>query len=80
MRNLTKAFGKPVCVGLYGVGAYLAAKKKPLPLLLLAATHGAEYLLIGRKVAREAGLGKAEGLAQCLSFGFTWWLPIKKGW
>lgn len=80
MKQLTLSFGKPVCVALYGVGAYLAAKKKPLPLLALAGTHAAEYLLIGRKVAEEAGLSKAEGLAQCLSFGFTWWLPIKKGW
>ena len=80
MKNLTLAFGKPVCVALYGVGAYLAAKKKPLPLLLLAATHGAEYIHIGRKVAAEAGISAPEALAQCLSFGFTWWLPIKKGW
>lgn len=80
MKNLTLAFGKPVCVGLYGAFAYLAAKKKPLPLLLLLATHGAEYALVGKKVAEKAGISKAEAAAQCLSFGFTWWLPVKKGW
>ena len=26
----------------------------------------------------ENGLSVPEGLAQCLAFGFTWWLPIKK--
>ena len=80
MKQLTVSFGKPVCVGLYALGAYLAAQKKPLPLLALFATHAAEYALIGRKVAAEQGLPAAEGLAQCLSFGFTWWLPLKKGW
>ena len=77
--KLTKAFGKPICVALYGVFAALAAKKKPVPLLVLALLHAAEYGLVGRKVAAERGLGLAEGLAQCLAFGFTWWLPIRKG-
>ena len=80
MKNMTLAFGKPICVGLYTAFALMAAQKKPLPLLTLLAMHGAEYFLIGKKVAEEAGLSKAEGLAQCLSFGFTWWLPIKKAW
>ena len=80
MKNLTVAFGKPVCVGLYAAFAFLAAQKKPLPLLTLLAMHGTEYAFIGRKVAAEQGLSAAEGLAQCLSFGFTWWLPIQKEW
>ena len=71
----TKQFGKPICVGLYAV---FAMKKKPLPLLILLGLHTGEYALIGRKVAAEQGLTRAEGLAQCLSFGFTWWLPLKK--
>ena len=29
--RLSKQFGKPVCVALYGAFAYLAAKKKPEP-------------------------------------------------
>ena len=76
--KLTKQFGKPICVGLYAWFAALAAKKKPLPLLILFLMHATEYVFIGRKVAGESGLSAAEGLAQCLSFGFTWWLPIKK--
>ena len=77
--RVTKAIGKPVCVVLYGAFAALAAKKKPLPLLILFAMHLTEYLVIGRKVAAEKGLSVPTGLAQCLSFGFTWWLPLKKG-
>ena len=50
-----------------------------LPLLILFAMHLTEYLIIGRKVAAEKGLSVPTGLAQCLSFGFTWWLPLKKG-
>ena len=77
--SLTKQFGKPVCVALYAVNAALAMKKKPLPLLILLAMHAAEYVLVGRQAAEDEGLSRAEGLAQCLAFGFTWWLPIKKG-
>ena len=76
--KLTRQFGKPICVALYAGFAALAAKKRPLPLLILFAMHAAEYVVIGRKVAAEQGLSVAEGLAQCLSFGFTWWLPLKK--
>ena len=77
--TMTKKFGKPICVALYACFAALAAKKKPLPLLILFLMHATEYVVVGRKVAEEAGISKAEGLAQCLSFGFTWWLPIREG-
>ena len=76
--KLTRQYGKPICVGLYAVFAAMAMKKKPLPLLILIGLHAGEYALIGRKVAGDNGLTRAEGLAQCLSFGFTWWLPLKK--
>ena len=76
--KLTKQFGKPICVLLYGVFGWLAGKKKPLPLLILLGMHLSEYFLVGRKVAKKAGLTKPEGFFQCLAFGFTWWLPIKK--
>lgn len=75
--TLTKQFGKPICVALYAVSAALAARKKPNALLSLFGMHAAEYFLIGKKIAEEKGLTKAEGLAQCLAFGFTWWLPEK---
>ena len=77
--KLTKAAGKPICVALYAVFAALAAKKKPLPLIVLLLMHTTEYFTVGRKVAAEHRIGRAEGLLQCLAFGFTWWLPIKKG-
>lgn len=77
--KLTKQFGKPICVALYAAFAALAAKKKPLPFLILFLMHTAEYFVEGRKTARENDLTTAEGLAQCLAFGFTWWLPLKKG-
>ena len=47
-------------------------------LLILFLMHATEYATVGRKVAAENGLSVPEGLAQCLAFGFTWWLPIKK--
>lgn len=76
--TFTKKFGKPVCVALYAWFAALAAKRKPLPLLILLALHTFEYFDKGRKIAEEAGLSRGEGLAQCLCFGFIWWLPLKK--
>lgn len=75
--KLTRQFGKPICVALYAVFSALAVKKKPLPLLILFLMHATEYVLIGRKTAGEKGLPTAEGLAQCLAFGFTWWLPLR---
>ena len=77
--ELTKKLGKPVCVALYAAFAALAAKKKPVPLIVLFLMHASEYAVIGRKVAEENGLSVPEGLAQCLAFGFTWWLPLRKG-
>ena len=76
--DLTKKFGKPICVLLYGVFGWLAGKKKPLPLLILLGLHLSEYFLEGRQAAEKAGLSKPEGFFQCLAVGFTWWLPIRK--
>lgn len=77
--DLTRKIGKPICALLFGVFGWLAGKKKPLPLLILLGMHLGEYFLEGRKAAEKAGLTKIEGFFQCLAFGFTWWLPIKKG-
>ena len=76
--NVTKAIGKPVCVALYAAFAALAARKKPLPLCILLALHLMEYFTEGRKLARAEGISAPVALAQCLAFGFTWWLPLKK--
>lgn len=76
--ELTKKLGKPVCVALYAAFAALAAKKRPVPLIVLFLMHATEYAVIGKKVAEENGLSVPEGLAQCLAFGFTWWLPLRK--
>lgn len=75
--KLTKWFGKAICVVLYAAFAALAARKKPIPLIVLFAMHLAETLTIGRKVAKEKGVGAAEWIANCLAFGFTWWLPLR---
>ena len=75
--KLTKRFGKVICVVLYAVFVALAARKKPVPLIVLFAMHLAETLTIGRKVAKEKGVGAVEWIANCLAFGFTWWLPLR---
>ena len=78
-RDFTDQYGKPICVGLYVLFAALAVRKKPLPLLMLLLLHYGEYKLVGRKVAQQHGYSERAGLFQCLCFGFTWWLPLKKG-
>lgn len=77
MKKLTKKYGQPVCVALYALFAALAARKKPIPLCVLLALHGAEYLLAARPLAKERGIPLPSALAHCLAFGFTWWRPIK---
>lgn len=77
--QLTKEYGKQICGLLYAAFGWLAARRRPLPLLLLLALHTAEYFHVGRQIAEEHGLPAAEGLAKCLAYGFTWWLPLQKG-
>ena len=76
-KTLTRQYGKPICVALYAVTAALAVHKRPHAFMSALRMHTAEYFLIGKKVAEAKGLTKGEGLAQCLAFGFTWWLPLK---
>ena len=78
MYELTKKIGKPICVLLYAFFAYLAAKKKPTMLLTLLMMHLSEYFTVAGKLAKEKGIDQLTAFANCLSFGFTWWLPIKK--
>ena len=60
-------------------------KKEPIRLLAagglltLIALHTAEYFHIGRRIAAEHGMSPAEGLLNCLAYGFTWWLPLERG-
>lgn len=77
--KLTKSTGKAQCVILYSVFSFMAAKKKPLPLLILLGLHIMEVFQKGLPLAEEKGINKAEAVLNTLCFGFTWWLPIKKG-
>ena len=58
--EITKKYGKASCVALYAVLAALAARKKPLPLLILLGLHIYEYFHVGRKLAKEKGLAWLE--------------------
>lgn len=78
MMKLVKYIGQPFCIALYAVSAYFATKKKPLPLIILFTMHLSEYFIIGRKTGKENGLSPVSALIKCLSFGFTWWLPLRK--
>ena len=79
MYGLTVKYGKPICVALYSLGCWYAAKGKPIPVLVLLAMHVSEFFLVASKVAKEKGIDMLCAFANCVCFGFTWWLPIKKG-
>lgn len=76
--KLVKFIGQPLCALLYAGCGYLAYKKKPVPLISLFAMHLSEYFIIGAKTGKENGLSPVSSLFKCLSFGFTWWLPLRK--
>lgn len=75
--KLIKTAGRAGCIALYGWFAYLAAKKKYIPLIALFAMHLTEYFAVGRKTGREFAYSPLKTLILCLSFGFTWWLPVR---
>ena len=76
--SFTEKFGKPVCVILYAAFAALAVKITWIPLAALALMHFCEYIIIGYKTAKRNNIGFLTGIINCLAFGFTWWLPIKR--
>ncbi|MBR3438074.1 MAG: hypothetical protein IKH13_01040 [Clostridia bacterium] len=78
MMKLVSLIGKPVCVILYIAGIVLAVKKMFIPVAALFAMHLSEYFIIGRKTAKQFGISAGKGLLNCLAFGFTWWLPVRK--
>lgn len=49
-----------------------------LGVLLLLALHAAE-LPIALPLAREKGVPAGMAVLKNLLFGFTWWLPLKRG-
>jgi len=56
----------------------LAAKGKPVWLILLIVLHICELLLFGYNTGRKYGKGILETLVCCMVWGFLWWLPMKK--
>lgn len=75
--KITKTAGKAACIALYAFFVYLAAKKNFIPLIALVALHTTEYFVIGRKTGREFSIHPVKTVLLCLSFGFTWWLPVR---
>lgn len=76
--KLTEKFGKPLCVLLYAVFSALAVAVTWIPLAALVLMHLTEYFAVAAKVAKSKGIDQLTAFANCLAFGFTWWLPIKK--
>ena len=78
LMKIVKMVGQPVCIAIYAIGAVKAVKAKQFgPFAGLFFTHLAEYFIIGRKTGKEAEIKPIKALLSCLSFGFTWWLPVR---
>lgn len=53
-------------------------KKNPIGLAILAIMHGTECFLIGVKTGLKYGKKLPYCIVMCMTFGFTWWLPLKQ--
>lgn len=53
-------------------------KKNPIGIIILALMHGAEAVIIGVKTGLKYGKKLPYSIVMCMTFGFTWWLPLKK--
>ena len=47
--------------------------------ILLVILHIAEYPLVTAKLGKDRGLTPGSIFIKTFLFGFTWWLPLKKG-
>lgn len=55
----------------------LAIIGKPQLLIFLICLHLLEMLIIGYKVGKSKGKSTIETIANCMAWGFLWWLPLK---
>ncbi len=78
MLNMSRKYGKFICVVLYAVFAFLSARGIWIPLAALGLLHLSEYFIVAINVAKNNGISQFTAFLNCLAFGFTWWLPIKE--
>ena len=50
-----------------------------IALCVIWASHPLELPIASWRLAKERGLSPARVVLKTLAFGFTWWLPLKKG-
>jgi len=62
---------------LWAVGALIAPFGFPWIVLGILGLHAFETVTIGLKTGLDAGEGKLYSLVMCMTFGFTWWVPLK---
>lgn len=62
---------------LWSVGALAAPFGFPWIVLGILALHAFEFVTIGLKVGREAGEKFLYTVVMCMTFGFTWWVPLR---
>lgn len=62
---------------LWSVGALAAPFGFPWIVLGILALHAFELVTIGLKVGEEAGEKFLYSVVMCMTFGFTWWVPLR---
>ncbi len=66
-----------VCGILWIAGSILTiVKKNPIGIIILSLIHSTEAALIGIKTGLAYGKNLPYSLVMCMTFGFTWWLPL----
>ena len=62
---------------LWSLGALAAPFGFPWIVLGILCLHAFETVTIGLKVGKEAGEKFLYSLCMCMTFGFTWWVPLR---
>ncbi|MBN2659482.1 MAG: hypothetical protein JXR86_20665 [Spirochaetales bacterium] len=60
------------------VAALWILKGIRIPFLAVALLHGAEIFAVGLKTGRENEVPPLKAALLTFTFGFTWWLPLRK--
>ncbi len=68
-----------LCLVLWTLGVlWTIFKKSPVIVYFLFFLHLFELLVVGFKTGVKFGYSKLETVINCIFYGFTWWLPLKK--
>ena len=66
-----------LCLVLWVVGGVLTITGMPWLTISIFLLHLYETITIGVKVGKQANLNFFYSVVMCMTYGFTWWVPVK---